>query len=432
MDVQVAETGPCRRTLTIRVPAQDLQGRLDAAFRQAAQQVRLKGFRAGQVPRKVLEKKFGSEIRGQAKEQVLNESFRDACREHEIQVVGRIDLEGVGDGPLDEKSDLEFTVHVDVRPDIEIADLAGLTVDAKPTEVTDEDIDNALGQLADSKKTLESVDAEVEENDFLTADIEFRNEAGESVQKKEGIPVSPNIPVAGTDPEAFKQTLVGTEKGATVEVDLTYPETFEVEGVRGQGGKVAVTVREVKRVQAPARDDAFAKEFGFDSLDALKEEMQKRIGEEKVRAERVRQENALLDALAARHHFPLPESMVEDQMKGRLDDFEKRMKEGGLEETAIQQKLEEAKEEARTEAERSVRLFFLIDAIAQQQEVRVEQSDIEAELRGIAARYEADYEEVREHFVKENRIRELQMAVVERKVRELLREKATISDTKET
>ncbi len=429
MDVQVVESGSCRRTLTIRIPSSKVREHLDAMFQSAAGQVNLKGFRNGRVPRKVLEKKFGDEIRTDAKKRIVSQSLNDAVREREYQVVGTPRVEGIDGSPIDDSQDFEFTVQVDVRPDIAIGDLSGIEVAAQSSEVSDEDVQKALEQLADQKKTLDTVEEPVAEGDFLVATVAWLDEAGNEVLTKEDMKLNTGIPLAGADPEVFKASLLEKSTGDSVEIELTFPDGFEVEDQRGKPGKARVTLNEVQRVTPAPIDDELAKGFEFDTLEAMSEELRKRIAFEKERGEKARQEQSILDQLAAKFDFDLPESMVEDQERHNLKGFAERLAKNGLDEESIKAKLEEARPEARKAAEQTIRMFFLMDTVAREHEVRLEQSDIEQQMAEIAEANGVEMGVVQEYYSDRERMSDLQTAVMERKVRDLLREKASISDS---
>jgi trigger factor len=428
MDVQVTQVGPCRRTLTIKVPPETLKGHIDRAFESASRQVRMKGFRPGQVPRKLLEKRFGEAIRSEAKETIVQSSFREAVTTHELKVVGNPQIDGVDASPVDETTTLEFSVHLDVHPEFELGETRGFEVVAEPTEVTDADVDAALQQLAGQKKTLDSIEAPIEENDFVKADLVYRDAEGNEVHRREGAQLNANIPIAGTDAEAFKTTLIGKQKGESLKLDLTFPDSFELESVRNQEGSVEASLLDVQRVQAAAIDDELAKGFEFDDLEALKTELRQRIGDEKTNAEKVRQEGTILQRLLDTHSFDLPESMVEDQTKVGLAQFRQRLESAKVAESEIEEKLEGAKEEAQKDAERRVRMFFVFQAIAQQESITISNEDMQAEILGIAQQHGANPQEVFNYYKENNLLGDVQLGVLERKVREFLRENAKITD----
>lgn len=431
MEVQVAESGPCRHTLTITIPPEGVREHIDAAFRQASQQVQLKGFRDGKVPRSVIEKRFGDAIRAEAKERLINESFRNACAQKDLSVVGRPEIEGVDETPLSAEESVEFKVHVDVRPTIELKSVKGLDLEVQDTAVNDEDVDAALAQLADQKKTLQSVDEPSVAGDFVKLDMTFLDTSGNEVHKREGAQLNTNIPILGIEQEEFSAKLVGIAKDGEAELPITFPDNFEKEEVRGQEGKVQLKVHEVLRVQPPAIDDQLAKDFDYESLEKLREDLQGRIGEEKERAEKHRQEESLIESALALHPFPLPSSLVQDQANHQLAGFEQRLREGGkLSDDEVKSKLDEARPEAEKQAEAQIRRFFMLDTIAREEQVYVTEGDVEDALREIAAQHNASLEDVRQHYENQELIGDLRANLMDRKVREFLRENAKITDNK--
>jgi trigger factor len=369
MDVLVAESGPCRRTLTIKLAADEIRAKLDEVYKAASEQVQIKGFRPGKVPRKVLEQRFGDDIQKQAKERLIGDTCNNALRQHELAVVGQPKIEGFdGTEPLDPSKPLEFQLLVDVRPEFELGDVTGIEIEGNDPAVTDEDVQNALKDLANQKRTLDTVDEPVQDGDFVKCDLVFKNEAGEVVGEREGQQLNTQIPLAGTDPQLFAEKLREQEKGAKIEIELTFPDSFEKEEVRGQQGMVEMTVQEVMRVQPAKIDDELAKGFNFESLQALEEKLREQIGVEKERNEKNRREEAILDKILDKHAFDLPESMVEQECEHLLQDLARRMKEGGADEQQIEGKLAEERPNAMTLAQKRVRVFFVMDAIAQGRE----------------------------------------------------------------
>lgn len=427
MEVQVEETGPCRKTLTIKVPPEQVKAHVAEVFKTASNQVQVKGFRPGKVPRKVLQQRFGTQILEEAKESLINTSFEDACKDHDISFIGKPDVEGIDESPLSEEQALEFQVHLDVRPEFEVKNVKGVEVKAESTEVTEEDIENGLKQLANQKRSLKTVDDPVEDGDFVKGDLAFKKD-GEEILTRSGAQLNTNIPVAGTDPQAFSDKLRGAEKGKVLEIEIKYPDTFEKEEVRGQEGTLQITINEVMRVVPPPIDDQLAKGFDYDSLDALKEELQKRIGEEKASAETARQENVILETLLNDNPFALPQSLVADQKQHLLQQIEAQLRERGADDDTVKQEVIKHTEEAEKEAERRVRVFFLLEAIAKSQKIFVTEGDIDVELRNIAAQNNVTPEQAREHYEKNDLLGDLRLSVMERKVREFLRENAKITD----
>ncbi|MGE0144656.1 MAG: trigger factor [Planctomycetota bacterium] len=429
MDVQVETTGPCSRTVTIKIPPSRVVDHVERAFTQASRQVQIKGFRPGKVPRAVIEKKFGPGIRAEAHNQLLNESFRDACRDHDIKIVGQPRIEGLDEQTMARaEQGIEFKVHCDVKPTIQLGEVEGIEVDERPTAVTPEDIQRALEQLADQKRTLETVEEPAGETDFLRCDLSYRNAEGEEVHRRENSQVNPGIPIAGTDPAAFKSAVVGKAKGDEFETAIQFSPHFEVEAVRGQSGRVVGKVLDVQRVQRSAIDDALAKEFGFDDLEKMKAELDRQIGERKVAAEKLRQEEAILTTIVERTPFDLPLNLVEQQFESDLAAYRKRLEGQQRTSEEIDGLVEQNRAEARNVAERRIRMIFLLEAISMAKKIGVEESDMYREIEGIAAQNQVSTEQVVAHMRQNDLFGELSMGILERKIREFLRDKAKITD----
>lgn len=428
MDVQLAEDGPCSRTLTIKITPERIRDHLDDAYREASRQVKIKGFRAGHVPRKVLEKRFGDAIRVEAKDSLVSRMFNEAIRAHDLHIVGRPRVEGLDDKPLSESEPIEFRVKFDIRPVIEIGDTKGIEVERRPTDVTDEDIDAALRQIADQKKTLDTVDGAVENGDFVRADMTFADGDGNTILERKGSQLSTAIPIAGTDPQTFSAQLVGKQRGEECRLEIEYPANFEKESVRGQRGSVVLHIHDVLRVQAPAIDDELAKELDHESLEALRTDLAERIAVEKVRAEKVRQEESILEILLNEQPFELPATLVEDQASHQLQLYAQRLKQQGMEDGAVEGKVEESRQEALEDARRRIRMFFLLDAIARREKLFVTDADVDVELRNIAAHHGLPVDDVRQHYEQHKLMDDLRVGIMERKVRDHLRGNAKFTD----
>ena len=427
MDVQVEEVGPCRKRLQVTVPAETVKKHVDAAYKAANQQVRLKGFRPGRVPRGVLQKQLGDSILAHAKEELVTESFREAVQSQELDIVGSPRLD-ITEDAIQESEPLAFSVECDLRPDVTVGDVKSVALDRNPVEPTDEEMEGALEQLAQSKRKLETVaDAELEDGDFAKVDMRYELD-GETILEKSGMQLSTRIPMAGADPEVFAAKLRGLKSGETAEVDLTYPDAFEKEEARGKEGLVRIEIQEIQRFVSPEIDDEFAKGFEMESADELRSKLRERIREEKERNENARIEEEILDQLYAQNEFPIPEGLVEEEAKSRLDNFAKELEQQKLDKEEIERRVAQVREEATTTSRKVVRNLFLVQAIAQKQKLFVTEDDVRKELQRIASENSVEVADVQAHFEKENLFGELRFELSNRKVRDFLKETATISD----
>lgn len=435
MEVQVAETGPCSRTLTITVPPALVNEHLGQMFESAQKQVQLKGFRPGHVPKNLIQKKFGASILAEAKEQMLNRFFGEACRTKELVPVGRIAIDDFEKLEVKQDAALQFTAKIDVRPVFELGQTKGLEAEAFEGEATDVDIDNALKEIAHQKRSIKTTEEPAQDGDFVKADITFVDDAGNSVLERKGVQLNTRIAIHGCDESTYSAALMGATAGKSIDIALTFPETFEKEAVRGKTGIARLQVSEILRVLPAPVDDELAKSLEFADMASLRTDLKSRISMEKQRLGKSRQEEQCLQALIAAHTIAVPPSLVDEQQRASLNNFAQRLQQAGANEEDIKKKLEESQAEAHQDAERRVRLFFLIEAVARQQKLFVTENDTEAELRAIAAANSNDGQHVtvamvRDHLEKNNQLGELRLALLERKVRDFLRENAKIVDKK--
>tara|TARA_R110002072_G_scaffold46591_5_gene128921 strand:+ start:1860 stop:3170 length:1311 start_codon:yes stop_codon:yes gene_type:complete len=432
MQVQVAETGPCSRSLQITIPSDKVQEHLEQMYASASQQVQVKGFRPGKVPRAMIEKMHGEAIRAEAKEQLLNRYFGEACRENEIQPVGRIKIDDIESLEVKANEQLAFTAQLDIKPTFEIPSAKGIEIPAYEEEANDEDIDNALKEIAHQKRKIQPTTEAVEDGDFVKCDYTF-HEGDNEVHTREAVQLNTRIPINGVEQAVYAEALIGGKVGDVREMAIKFPDNFEKEDVRGKDGTVKVKIHEVLRVSPPPIDDELAKGMEFESLEKMRADLSVRISSEKQRLGKQRQEEAALEFLSNAADIPLPPSLIEEQEQASLNAFGQRLQQEGTPDEEIQKKLEESKGSAHEDAERRVKLFFLVEAVAAQQELSVEEADVQAELANIAAANSSPEQEITpaqvyQHLEKENRLGELQLALLERKVRDFLRENGKTVD----
>lgn len=430
MQVQVAETGPCSRTVTITVPPARIKQEVDQIYANARQQARIPGFRPGHVPRQMLEKKFGAGILQEAKEQIVNRCVSDALREKQMAVIGRVHVEDFEKLEVKPDQAMELKVSFDVRPTFELKNPKGIEVSSFDPEVTEQDLQAALSEIAGTKRAIKPVQDGAQDGDFVKVDLRFLDEQGNQVHERKGVQINTRIPVAGTDPQAFQQALQGATAGQGLELPLTFPEKFEKEAVRGKPGKVVMQVHEVLRVTAPPIDDALAKTLDFPDLAALQADLKTRIAEEKLRVGKLRQEEQVFEVLLEDHPFELPASLVAEQTEANLRQFGNRLKEQGASEDEVKKKLEESKGEAENDAIRRVRLFFLVEAIARREKLFVTETDLDQEIKKIAEQNKVTPGQVLQYLEQNKQLSDLRLALMERKVRDFLRENARIVDRK--
>ena len=426
MEVQVEELGPCRKKLNVSLPAEQVKSHVEELFVTANKQYQMKGFRPGKIPRKILEKQFGEAIIAQAREDLVEKGFKEAILSQKLDVIGTPKVE-LGEEEFDAEKPFNFMIELEIKPEVKVGKVKEIEIETMPTEITEEEIENGLKELAQAKRKLATVDEPVQEGDFVKVDQSFILD-GESILERKGLQIHTGIPVAGTDAEEFKAKLTGQEKGAEIELPINFPENFEKEEARGKTGTLKLTILEALRFQAPEINDEFAKGYEFDDLEALTKELRSRMGEEKERQNNRRIEEEALDALFAENPFELPAKIIEEETEGRLKQFIEELKQRGVAEEQAKAQAEEARAEAEEDAKRTIRNLFLIEAIAKKEKLFVTETDVRNELQVIASENKVSLGDVQKEFETRNLFGELRLELMSRKVRNFLRETVTMTD----
>jgi len=363
--VTLEDLTPVRKRLQVEISATDVQAELERAFTVVGRQARLRGFRPGRVPRPVLERTFGEQVRREVLGRLVEESFRQAIETHRLEPVSTPDIDA---DPLTPGQSLRYSATVDVRPVIEVGNLEGLEVRRPSTTVTDEAVEAALGRLRESAAQLRP-----------SVDLTSRLEGAESVHR-EGVLVEAG---AGTFPLALERQLVGQHRGAQLTLRVPYPREYPNAGLAGKTAEFDIVIRELRAKELPPLDDDFARDHGrCQSLAELRTRLRADLEREaELRAADAVRE-MLLDQLIARHPFDVPPTLVERRAETLLAALDVRVPEG----TDRERALAEVRTELQPRAERQVRAELLLDAVAVRLGITVDEREVEAEIDAMAAR----------------------------------------------
>lgn len=426
MQVTVEKLGPCQARVSFTVPSQEFQGALRKALGEAGRNVRMKGFRPGHVPAQVIERQFGKEIRRGTVEDFVRRAFQQAVEENQLKVVGSpsVDLESIL--PL-EGADLSHQFEISLRPEIALSEYKGLAIESELEPVLDQEVESAIENLKTQQAHPEPAGADgLPEFGLALVKVEWIVGA-ETVLSRDGLRVSPESPTPGCEPEAFRRGMIGAKDGEVREIPMTIPEDFEREDVRGKSGTSRLTITQAYRM-VPPTDEEVRRLLGASDAADLKVKVRGKIEEAKIEREQARIESALLGKIIDGHSFELPEKLVEQQVAGRLLEQARELEAAGAPKEKVQEQVEAQREAVKTGAERGLRALFLVQTIAEKENLLVTREDMKSELEAIAARNQASVEEVGEYYKKQNLYDQMAIEILERKVRRFLRENAQITE----
>jgi trigger factor len=375
--VTLEELSPVRKRLQIEVPAPEVQAELERAFQLVGRQAQLRGFRPGKAPRHVLERMFGSDVRREVLGRLVERSLHDAIEAHKLSVVGVPNIDA--DEDLTPGAALRYSATVDVRPVIELGDLAGLTVVRPATTVGDDEVERVLGNLRESVAQLRPIDdrANVEAGDIVTVDLATRLEGAEPTQRSDVLLEAGS----GSFPLALERQLVGQHRGAHLSLEVPYPADHPNPGLAGKTVHFEIDVKDIRMKELPVLDDDFARDHGrCESLAELRGRIRTDLERQVVaRADEAVREG-LLSQLIEKHPFDVPPSLVERRTESLMANLGMRMPEGRERDEA----LAKLRPQLEPRAERQVRAELLLDAMAAREGISVTEEDVTAEIDSMA------------------------------------------------
>ncbi|MDQ3956460.1 MAG: trigger factor [Actinomycetota bacterium] len=415
-----------RVKLRVEVPESALSPALEAVYRRWATEIKVPGFRKGKVPRQLIDARVGPDtVRQEALRDALPDLYRRALEAEELEAIAPPDIEVV---EFEAGAPLVFEATIDTRPNIELPDLALLSFEAPPSEVTDEDINEQLERLRDRFAELETVGRQVQRTDHVLIDLKGYSH-GEPL---EGASAPDFLYEVGSrsGPPRLDEELEGSRPGEILKFNAEMPEGSEL---AGQEVSFTVLVKEVKAKKLPPLDDEFAKTVGeFDSLDDLKEDLRTRLADIKSELVEDQIRGLALEALINAASFEAPEKLVRNEFKHRLEHLQEDLKKAGATmddyARATQSTELEIRSEIRAQAERSVKAELLLEDISRRQEIDVSSEELGREIALAAARAQREPREVAQELADAGRLGVVAADIMRRKALDYVVEQANVTN----
>jgi len=414
LQISLEEQEHWRRRMSVTVPASIVQEEERKAAAQLAGRARLKGFRKGRVPTKVIESRFGGALRQEALDKLVSSAYQQALATHELRPISEGELQDFNYEP---DADLTFAIAFDVEPVFEVEKLGGFVVE-RPTEpVTDEDIDAILGRIQEQNGVWQPLEEGTPvDKDLVSVKITRLDDGGEAVDEARDYEMVLGNGDAIPDIENAIKSL---EHGASGDFKVTFPDDFPTEERRGDTEHLRIELTARRSMDLPALDDDLAKQVGdFETLDALKAKIREDLEKESEQKADSMVRGRLLDLLVDANPFEVPASMVKRYSDGVLGDTEK----------IPEEQLAEFREQLRPEAERAVKRILVMERIAAANGLAASEEDLDTRIEEIAAANNTDAAKVYAELQKAGRLETLERELTEKAVFDFLFEKSEITD----
>ena len=398
MSVQVEKLEKSMAKLTITVEAAKFDAAVDSAYQKNKGKIALPGFRKGKAPRAMIEKMYGTGVFFEdAANELIPEAYETAAKESELEIVAQPEIEVT---QMEKGTDFIFTATVAIKPEVTLGDYKGIEVEKKEAEVSEEEITAEIDKAREANSRLITIeDRATEDGDTVIIDFDGYVDG----KQFEGGYAEDYTLVLGSHSfiDNFEDQLVGKNLGEDVEVNVTFPEEYHVDELKGKPALFKVKIKEIQKKELPELDDDFAQDASeFDTLAEYKEDIKKNLTEKKEKEARAAKENAAVDKAIENAQMEIPDAMLNTQVRQMLDDFSRRMQSQGLTMEQYFQftgmTLEKMQEEMKPQALKRIQTRLVLEKIAEVENIQPTDEEVEEEFKKMADAYKMEVEKIKE------------------------------------
>lgn len=401
MQTDIEEISQVKRRITVEIDSKEITQKLDRAFRELSKKAKIKGFRPGKIPRKMLEQYYGKQIMNEVKNDLIGESFSKVVEETNLLPLASPSIE---DEALRPGENFKYTILMEVRPDFELTDYMGISVEREILNISEDSVDKKLKEIREAHAQLISINEErgVQEGDYVIIDYDcvWKNKPLKDIK---GTDFTVLVGSSHFYPE-LETGIVGLKKDAEKEIKIDFKEDFNDKRLAGKSVVFHIRIKDIKKKDLPEFNDDFAKSLGseFPSLKGLRERVKKDITlQEEKRIDR-ELKNRLLKKIAASVDFELPQTMVDREIERSISSIKHNFITAGSQFESAGISEEKMRQDLRPVAEVKVKEGFVLSKIADIENIRVEDTDIMDGFQKLAAQTEKDPAVLQQFYEKNN------------------------------
>ncbi len=422
LKISVKELAPCEKILTIDVPSENIREAYEHVYGEIAKVAKVPGFRPGKAPRNVISVHYRDEAREEVLKKLVSKSLREALQEKNIQPVINPEIRELDF--TEEK--LSYQAHVETRPQVKLGSYLGIQVRKNPVRVELPEIDQVIEKLREGyAKFIPVEDRGLQFGDFMIADLKVAVD-GKQIESRQDDWIE--FREKGFLPD-FSAALLGSTPGTAKDIEVNFPKDYAKKDLAGKKGIFKIKIKEIKKRELPAVETDWAREVGeYQSVDELREAIKKDLESEKETQEEHHLQNEILETLIRSSSFDIPQGMVERRLNQLVEQAVRNMVYQGVpQEEAVKQK-DSIREKLKPEAEKQVRLSFILDLIAEKEKIEVTEEDLEKRWVAMARELKQTKEKIVEYYESEGLMEGLALQILNQKVAAFLREKAEVTE----
>lgn len=435
-DVKIEDVGPAKKRLTITIPAESISDKLNDSMDTLASQTALPGFRKGRAPKALLQRRFGTAVREETRNQIVADAYSQAIEQHELKPVGDPEpTTPMDELELEDGKPLSFSVDVEVVPDFEVPPLDNIEIKRPMLELTDEHIEGEIERQCLNFGEVGEIEKDFQKNDriFCYATATRKGEDEPFFQHDDVLVVHPDGSndgkgqVLGLIVDDLPGKFKGTRIGDTIELDVTAPEGHEREDIRGKELHIELQLRRAERI-TPAAVETVVQQYGLESEDILREQikmaLEQRLQQEQAGAMR----EQVYDFLADSVDFELPEKLSASQAERIVKQHEIELLYRGLSPEEVEEALATTRAQSADIAKRRLKLLFLMHRLAEQFSIEVSEQEINGRIAAIAAQRGKRPEQLRNELAQAGRLPEVGMQIRDHKTADRIVAQAKVTD----
>jgi len=422
--VKVEDISPVKKKLLFDISWVDVKNELDACYRDMNRKAKIKGFRPGKVPRKILESMYKDHVEGEAITNLVNKHYWDAVKEKGIIVVAQPDIDQKG---IEEEKSFVFAATVEVEPIIEPKNYIGLELTRHEKNVTESDIEERLQQIRHMFGTMEEVgdDREVGKGDFAVIDFTGTLD-GEALKEMTAENYLLELG-SGSFVPGFEDQVIGMRKDQSKQLQVKFPDEYGIQRIAGKDIVFSVTLKSIKEKILPEIDENFIRNFEkFETLEDLRTDIRETLEEENKARSNTDLKDLIVTKLLESNEFEAPPSFIERQIYYMIADTRRRMASRGLSRKEIEELSAKYKEMYREEATKVVKSVLLMKNIAAKESISVDVGEIDERVMEMAQRRGQDFESFKKSLEDADMIENIKEEILTRKVFDFIEGKATI------
>ncbi|MFH1394703.1 MAG: trigger factor [Candidatus Omnitrophota bacterium] len=396
----------------------------DEVFSDIQKTANIKGFRQGKAPMDIIKKMYNGDASDEVKKRLIPRAYQMVLEKHSINPASYPE---VWDVNIADTGEFKFKIKVDTCPEIKLKNYKGLKVVAEKISVTDKEVEEALIRIQNIYSEFIDVDRPIKKDDFAVCNVETFSDGEVIAKKRENmwIEASKEVSLLGMGEE-----LCGLKIGDKKDIEVTLPENYPDKKYAGRKATFKVEIKQTKEKKLPELNDEFAKKMGKDTFEDAKIELKQQLLERKEADSKIRMKNQLMGTLLKDYSFDLPVSMVERQLKVLMERAEEELLQKGVDKETIQEHKEKLKKQLQKEAENKVKLYFILDRIASDENIDSTEEEIDNWLKALSVSYQKPFEEIKKYYQEHNLIGGLKEQLREEKTLDFLLQEAEVTGKK--